>query len=429
MSDVTRIAHERPGQPVRWLAVVLLLAASVWREAAAAGFQVVEVARGTSWVSPYWGYNTPKIVFDGKAYYTAGLWGPFGDAEGVVYQCTAGTWRAGAKLPGIYQPATLLLDGEGRLLVLYSRKQQPLRALRARRPGDIDDFEDLPAPSDMPSAYYIGTAIRNDTLYLAYIIDETPPLTATPYTMFLTQLNLATLQWTPSIVLQEGQVQTNPKTAWTYPILMPCEAGLHVAASNSPDGGEGNTYNQIWYVFYPAGATKPTVRELVAECPVGHHAYALDMAIDKRGGVHVLHMWNQRVYGEPLPEGSAPPGTYHAWRDPESGQWQRRLLAPLCIAGFYQDGPGRLLAVTQEAGALILWEWLADAQEWTRSRTMCEAARIPAGPSFMDVITASSGSDMRGGLALVSDGVLSQQDGQPGKRVVWSLLPRGSLKP
>ena len=37
--------------------------------------RVTEIARGHSWVSPYWGYNTPKIVFDGKTYYTVGLWG------------------------------------------------------------------------------------------------------------------------------------------------------------------------------------------------------------------------------------------------------------------------------------------------------------------------------------------------------------------
>lgn len=408
-----------------WLwAGVLAALLVVGAEASAADLEVHEVARGSSWVSPYWGYNTPKIVFDGTAYYTAGLWGPVETAEGTVYKYVGGAWRVGARLPGIYQPATLLLDGAGRLLVFYTRKASPLRVLRSQAPGDIDRFDELPEPPGMVSAYYIGVAIRGDTVYLAYIIDQTPPLEAPPYTMFLTTLNLTTLTWSPAVVMQQGQTETKPKTAWTYPILVPRENGLHVVATNSPDGGEGNTYNQVWYLFYPDGAAEPAVRELVASGPIGCFCYALDMTVDPGGAVHVLHMFNVRAYGEPLPEGSPPAGTYHVRRDAQTGAWHSRMLAPVCIAGFYQDAK-TLSAVTQENGGMIRWEWDAPAEIWNRAETLCAADRAPGPPSFMDVLSASSGSDLRAGLAIVTDSILPQQDA-PGARVVWSLLPTKS---
>ncbi|HRI89086.1 MAG TPA: hypothetical protein PK869_12510, partial [Candidatus Hydrogenedentes bacterium] len=93
--------------------------------------RVVEIARGESWVSPYWGYSTPKIVCDGNAYYTAGLWGDTPEtSHGVVYKLTGSAWQAGAKLPNIYQPATLLLDSGGKLIVLYNMENKPVVVLR-----------------------------------------------------------------------------------------------------------------------------------------------------------------------------------------------------------------------------------------------------------------------------------------------------------
>lgn len=377
---------------------------------------VAEVARGQSWVSPYWGYSTPKIVCDGGAYYTALLWGPEPDqAEGVLYKSTGPDWSPGRRLRGIYQPATLALDAKGRLIAAYTQRDKPIVLLRSRTPGDIHDLETLSPPPDMPNAYYIGIAIRNEVLYLAY-------LTTPAYTMCLAQLDLASLAWSPSCVLQEGQPNTKPKIAWTYPILVPSGEGLHFAASNCPDGSEGNTYNQVWYLFIPNGATAPAIREMVADCPPGHFAYAMDLAVDHTGVVHVVLMWNQRKYGDPLPKESPPAGTYHARRDPVTGEWRRQWLSPLSIAGLYA-AEKRLLVVTQEAGGIVPFEWQPAHKTWRKLPPLCTAHRVPAGPSFMDVLAASSGSNLSGGLALVSDGVLADTTRTLTERVVWALLP------
>lgn len=277
-----------------------ILALFVTAAGAHAEGRVVEIARGHSWVSPYWGYSSPKIVSDGTAWYTAGLWGADPDSSyGVLYKCDGAAWHEGAHLSNIYQPVTLALDTQGRLLAAYTEQLQPVRIYRSQARGNIHDLERLPSPPDMKNAYYIGIAIREDVLYLAYLV--TPE-----YSMFLATLNLASLEWTPSRLVCPGQIERKPKTAWTYPILYPAEDGLHLVASNAPDGGEGNTYNQVWYLFYPHGAHEPSIRELVAETPMGHQSYALDFAIDADGTRHTLFLWNQRKYGDPLPPDSPP---------------------------------------------------------------------------------------------------------------------------
>jgi hypothetical protein len=380
---------------------------------------ISEIARGISWVSPYWGYNTPKIVFDGDTYYTVGLWGASPDAaHGVLYCLDGGKWREGASLPDIYQPPTLVLDRDKRLVVAYTLKEKPARFLRSRKPGSADAFDEIPPPPDMLNAYYIGIAVRDETLYLGYLAEPS-------YTMFLAMLNLSRLEWTPSIVMQEGQVKQKPKTAWTYPILFPTAEGLHVVATNCPDGSEGNTYNEVWYVFYPPGTAAPARREKVADCPVGHSAYAMDMLVDKTGAVHVIFMWNQRKYGEPLPSDSPEEGVYHAWRDPTTGQWHRARLGPISICGFH-GGPDGPVAIITQPGAIRALEWRGAAEGWVELPPLCDPGSIISGPSFMDVLSSSSGSQVQAKPVLVFDGPFPIQEYESAGRVLQAFLPKQS---
>lgn len=364
-----------------------------------AGADVHEIARGHSWVSPYWGYSAPKIVFDGTAYYTCGLWGDSPEkAEAVVYKFEKGAWRAGAHFPGLYQPAMLLLDAQGRLLVVYNRQNAPMVLLRGTTSGNVDAFEPLPSPPDHDTGYYLGAGIWGDRLHFAWLV--TPS-----YTMYRAALDLSTGTWSTPAVVQEGQAETKPKTAWTYPLLWPDDKGLHLVASNAPDGGEGNTYNEVWYLYFPNDTAEPAVRERVAQCPVGHFAFAMDLRVDAEGP-QILLMYNVRKYGDPLPEDTQPEGTYRARRD-RDGKWILTRVGANSIAGFGDTNA----VVLQEAGAVV-----ARSAEGA-SQTLGAADKMPVWPSFMDVLSPASGSRPAPGPAVVMDGILDNT------RVLWSVLP------
>ncbi len=374
-----------------------------------------EIARGQSWVSPYWGYSSPKLVFDGASYFTAGLWGGVDAAEGVVYRLDGATWRSGAKLSGIYQPASLLLDPQKRLLVTYARMKAPPRILRAHVSGEIDAFDELPTPPDVTTAYYLGVGVWQSTFYLAYI-DAT-------YGMRLSRLNLDTLEWEPSILLEPGQTAVKPKTAWTYPILVPTAEGLYLAASNSPDGGEGNSYNEVWCLFLPSGAATPVWRERVAESIIGYNSYAMDMARTTDGALHLLYLWNTHSYGDPLPEGSGMPGTYHAVRQGGASGWQAQWLTTECYGGFFQRAD-RLWAVMSEGGAIIAHPWQDAGRTWGAGETLFTAAELPVFPGFIDLMSASSGSMSTSAPAFVADGMLPAPVGEPQSRLLWGAFPK-----
>ena len=395
-----------------WKLVFWAAAATVC-VAAGADPRVVEIDRFESWVSPYWGHSSPKVVFDGSAYYTAGIRGASPEtAEGIIYKFDSAAWRKGATLPGIYQPATLLLDGSKRLIAIYNSSNQPMTILRAAHPGDIDTFDTLPAP-DAPNGYYLGAAIRDDVVYLAYV-------SIPSYSMNLTWLDLSAGKWSTPVAIAEGQITTKPKTAWTYPILVPDAHGLHLCASNSPDGGEGNTYNIVWYLYFPKGAGTPSVRERVAETPVGHIAFATDMTVGPDGAVHIVYMWNSRKYGEPLPAGAPKEGLYHARRDPGTGRWNAAYLAPVCIAGFFDSG-ATLELITQEGGSLMQRLWDTAIMGWGQATSLLGPDRAMTPLSFMDTLSRSSGSIVPSGPALVTDG--HPPDAPASQHLSWSVLP------
>jgi hypothetical protein len=384
---------------------------------------VSRIATVNTWVSPYWGYNTPKIVYDGQAYYTVGMQGPSPDeAQGIIYKYDHGRWSETMRLSGIYQPPTLLLDSQRRLIVLHTRNLKPVVILRAKRPGDATDLETLPSPPDMSNAYYIGAAVEGQTIHLAYIrayLKAQQP--QQDYSMFYTRLDLGTMTWSPSTLMQAGQVATKPKTAWTYPILHPAADGLHVVASNSPDGGEGNTYNRVEYLFYPRGATEPTVRQVVAEGVVGHTTYAYAMTVGADGTIHVVHFWNQPGYGPSLPPDSPAPGVYHSWRVAGQDEWKHQKM-DLENSRFFNDGR-EVYAIGMKDGALRDQQWQPKTCSWGPQSILCSAEAIPAGPAFMDVLRASSGSSVTAGVVLVADGRVGADASTKQPNLSWAVLP------
>ena len=54
----------------------------------------VELSRidgGTTWASAYWGYNAPKLVYDGDSFYTVGYWGEEQATRSLRQKLSGGT--------------------------------------------------------------------------------------------------------------------------------------------------------------------------------------------------------------------------------------------------------------------------------------------------------------------------------------------------
>lgn len=372
---------------------LFLLAAS---SAIATGVTVEPIAESDSWVSPYWGYSTPKIVFDGNSWFAVGMRGnaPDQSAGFVCQRDTNGNWKEIAALPDIYQPPTICLDSERRLIVAHTRSGKPVRILRASHASQPNSLGDLPTPTSMENAYYIGITCFRDTLYLAYI-------TSPDYGMYLTALDLASLQWRTAVQLQKGQLETKPKTAWVYPILAGNDKGLHVVASNSPDGGEENTYNEIWYLLLQPDTLAPVIREKVQSSPMGHVTYAMDMQVDPAGDVHILYQGNRRLYGPPKDPEAQPSGVFHAWRKTATACWSQSRVGPEGMAALSIRGKDVEVFLSGN-GAIGRYQWENGSTRWSLRENSWAQGTLPGAPGFMDMVSPNSGS-VSGRTAAVVD--------------------------
>jgi hypothetical protein len=76
------------------LAAVLFVVSSALAEAPAVTYDLSLIQpEQKAWVSGYWGYNAPKLVYDGTNYYSASLTGvEEANSRGVVYKRAEGKW-------------------------------------------------------------------------------------------------------------------------------------------------------------------------------------------------------------------------------------------------------------------------------------------------------------------------------------------------
>ena len=113
------------------------------------------IAKTTTWVSPLWGYNTPKLVYDGKTWYAAGMRGATpSEGEALINVRNAdGSWRMLTAFPGAYQPPTLGIEDSGKLVVVHTRANAPVHLLRSISPENNGEFDTLPVPPGMKNAY------------------------------------------------------------------------------------------------------------------------------------------------------------------------------------------------------------------------------------------------------------------------------------
>jgi len=210
-------------------------------------YQLAKIDQQLTRVTPYFGFQAPKIVFDGDAYYSIGHWGdrPYPEpARGCVYKSENGGWTKGYEWDDMdYQTGFLLLDSKARLIVVYPKYNAPPVILRARAKGDIEHFEPLPPCPGVVRAGYIGGGIYDDKFVFAFIGGEKV------YSFYLAMLNLETNKWSGPVLLAESQRDVEPWTTWLYPIIQPDAQGVHLCVSNNPD--KWARYDRVLYMKAP----------------------------------------------------------------------------------------------------------------------------------------------------------------------------------
>jgi hypothetical protein len=122
------------------LAAIFVCAAALAAETAVS-YKLSKIDEAYNWISPYWGYNAPKLVYDGAAFYTTAHWGK--DEAGstaVLYKYQNGKWSKGFQWLVNYQPPMLVLDSHKRIIVI-SPQTQGLKIFRSAAKGDIENLE------------------------------------------------------------------------------------------------------------------------------------------------------------------------------------------------------------------------------------------------------------------------------------------------
>lgn len=223
------------------------------------GFELTRIDSGKASVSPFWGYNAPKLVFDGDHFYTVGRWGPRQDAaRGVVYRSSADGWEVFFEWEGLHhQPGMVLLDARRRLVLVHARRDDGPRILHQRRRGDPRGFGEVALPGGLDRAGYIGAAMDGDRLVLGYIGSPGS------YSFRIAWVDLDTGTWSGPFLLARQQRSREPWTTWLYPLIVPDGDGFHLVVSNN--AYRSSYYNRINYLYIPYGDPASAVAEVVAE--------------------------------------------------------------------------------------------------------------------------------------------------------------------
>ena len=374
---------------VRSLYWTVLLAASVAVEGQTViTYELSKIDQGRAWVSSYWGYNAPKLVYDGETFYTLALWGDTqATATGAIYGYRDGRWQRGYTWEGLnYQPGMLLLDSQQRLVLIYPQISGGPVILRGRERGNMEDFDPIVVPGAINKAGYLGAGIYDDKIVLGYIGD---PET---YSFKLAVLDLNAMTWDGPHLLAAAQRQEEPWTTWLYPIILPDENGVHLTVSNQPDPTA--LYNTILYMYLPYGGLAAPNPEVVAHANPwsGNMAFAEAMWRADDGSVYVT--------GQYKPEGGE--NRLHLYRrDPQTGSWKDEPISSAQIAAVFQDSSGSLWLTSTYWDALRLYTPKSGRTNWTAVELAGFESYGLVSSFFLHGIHPGSGSVMPPGPAAV----------------------------
>ena len=317
-------------------------------------FELSRIDTGEASVSPYWGYNAPKLVFDGGHFYTVGRWGQHPDAaRGVVYRSGRDGWETYFHLDGLHhQPGTLLLDTRKRLVVVHARVGDGPRILHQRRRGDPRGFAEIALPDGLDRAGYIGAAMDGDRLILGYIGEPGH------YSFNVAWVDLDTGKWSGPFLLAREQRSEEPWTTWLYPLIVPDGEGFHLVVSNNAD--RSPYYNRINYLFIPYTDPASAVAEVVADVSpwTGNLAFAQAIWRSYNGALFVTATHQ--------PEGGKNQLLLYR-RDSDTRRWEAVTVGSAGIAAVFES-PGEIgqLWMSSTSGpALRLYRGEDGGRRWS----------------------------------------------------------------
>lgn len=389
------------------LGLLLLAAALTAAEPTGAAAQVrcrlSKIDEGHVWVTPYWGYNAPHLVYDGEAFYAVGLWGEQeAESRGAVYRSDQDgkRWTRGFTWDTNYQPPLLLLDSERRVLLISPQAGSKPKIFRAQARGKIQEFTPIAVPDTIPRAGYVGAGIYNDRLVLAYNgSTATDPVRGT-YDFSVAWLDLKTLRWSEPVVVAPAQRAQEPWTTWLYPVVQPDADGIHVLVNNNP---RGSVYDRAWYLVVPWEA-RPGYQ------PRPERVAPADTARDFI--IHMDYMHRQPdgtiyVTGRYQPAPGTPVQLALYRRDAATGQWSERKIdeTPGSDVNFLHGAitqlpgdPHRLWVLAAYSTELRLYRSSTRGDTWQRVELPDFKPYGWTAASYLYLIYPSSGSVTPPGL-------------------------------
>ncbi|MCE2438374.1 MAG: hypothetical protein J4F39_02995 [Candidatus Latescibacteria bacterium] len=356
-------------------------------------FELTRIDSGEASVSPYWGYNAPKLVYDGEHFFTVGRWGPHPDvARGVVYRSRADGWEVFFEWEGLHhQPGMVLLDARRRLVLIHARRDAGPRILHQRRRGDPDGFSAIALPDGLDRAGYIGAAMDGGRLILGYI---GRPGT---YSFQTAWVDLESGSWSGPFVLAPEQRSQEPWTTWLYPLIVPDGGGFHLVVSNN--AYRSPYYNQIVYLYISFEDPASAVAEVVAEVNPWKRNLAFAQAISRAANGALFVTAARRLEG-----GKNRLVVYR--RDPVTRRWEE-VTAERAGVGAVFETPGRLWMSGTSGPALRLYRGRDDGRKWSAAPLGSFEGFGLRNSFFLYGITPASGSLIPGEpCAVFSSGTL-----------------------
>lgn len=368
--------------------------------------KIEQIEKVESWTSPFWGYNTPKIVRNDKGeLWTVSFMGKYGEEKAqIIKRDISGVWHKGKLFDRLYQPSMLFLDPEGRLNYIQNSQHEPMSHYRSANDENLNDFALVARGNGVEDGrgWYTGVGIHDSTMYLSYV--------TLTYDLFLTWKHVSDTSWHTAILLEPGLVDTTSGNhAWLYPRFIFNEGKGYITVSSCVDGSKYNTYDEVHLVTFSLANPAEFTKEIAFDGTVGYTSYSFDAIVTSNDKVVCGFNAGKYKYGEKKPDALAE-GIYVAVKDKNGSVWNRYTVDEHSGSISLYEGADRLLYALIIRGSwdvetqVMLKQSADNGKTWTiRENNVLKDRPDIKNAFFGQILHAQSGSSASNGI----DGVFS----------------------